>query len=134
AVPGAHTDPVEASEHVELRHREAREAVHADRHPKHDEVEPPDPSRTSSRRPVFATASFPQVFRDRPFQLGWERARTDPRGERLRDSDDVREVLRPDAGSDGGGSRDAVARGSVRIDSVVYAEVGPLGPFEQDAL
>src|SRR5437870_1939511 len=46
-VPGAHTDPVEASEHVEFRHREAREAIHTDRHPKHDEVEPPNPSRTS---------------------------------------------------------------------------------------
>src|SRR5207302_1882241 len=55
-------------------------------------------------------------------------------GERLGDAEDIREVLRPDAGSDGGGSRDAVARGSVWIDAVVNAEVGPLGPFEQDAL
>src|SRR5439155_11825726 len=33
AVAGAHPDSVEASEHVELRHREAREAIHTDRHP-----------------------------------------------------------------------------------------------------
>src|SRR5205807_7206131 len=50
AVPGAHPDPVDAAEHVEPRYREAREDVNADRHPKHDQVEPPDPSRTSGRR------------------------------------------------------------------------------------
>src|SRR5207247_4351685 len=100
--------------------------------PKHDEVEPPNASRTSGCRLILAAAPFPQVFRDRPFQLGRERARTDPRGERLRDAEDVREVMRPDAGPDGGGSRDAVARGSVWMDSVADPGGGPLASLNKD--
>ena len=134
AVPDARPDAVEAPEHIEFCHREAREAVDSDGHAEHDEIEPADPSRTACRRPVLSPAAFPEMFRDRTFQLGGERARSDPRGECLRHPEDVREVLRSHAGSDRGGPRHAVARGAKRIDAVVDAEMRPLGSLEQDAL
>src|SRR6058998_3464507 len=86
AVADTHRDPVEPAEHVEFRHREAHEAVHADRHPKHHEIEPPDPPRPSGRRAIFASAPFPQMLGDGPVDFGRKRSRPDARGEGLRDA------------------------------------------------
>src|SRR5438552_4950663 len=67
AIAHAHWNPVEPAEHIELRHRKTREPVYAHRHPEHDEIEPANPPWAPSRRPVFASATFPQVFRGGPF-------------------------------------------------------------------
>src|SRR5436309_15361928 len=123
AVADAHRDPVETAEHIEFRHREAHEAVHADRHPEHDEIEPPDPSRPSGRRAVFASAPFAQMLGGGPVDFGRKRSRPDAGSECLRDADDVAQELRPHSRAHRGRPGHAYARRAERIDPVVDAEV-----------
>src|SRR5437879_13742681 len=53
-----HRDPVEPAKHIEFRHRQAYETVHAHGHPEHHETEPTAAPRPSAPRAVFASAPF----------------------------------------------------------------------------
>jgi hypothetical protein len=82
-----------------------------------------------------ATRSSQPVRRGLPVlvvQLGRERARADARRVRLRDADDLVDVLRADAGADARRAGDRVRRRHERIRPVVDVEHRRLGALEED--
>lgn len=129
---------IEAVEHVELGHAQARDAVDLDRAAQRGDVEPAGAARTARDRAEFL-ADGGEFEADRVLtrgvvgvvQFARERTRTDARAVRLRDAENVVQFLRTDARAGSRRTRDAVARRDERIGAVVDIEQRALRAFEQ---
>src|SRR5690606_2853573 len=108
SVPNAELDGFDPIEHVELGDAQSGYAVDLDRTLECRCVEPSATARTAGDRAEFL-ALFGEMTADLIEQFGRERARADPCGVSLGDSQDVLQALRPDPRPRGGGAGHAVA-------------------------
>ena len=125
-----HGKRIDAGEDVELRDREAGEAVESHRVAERHEVEPAAAPGAASGGTELA-ARLAQAVAHLVVELRGEGAGAYPRDVGLGDAPGLVDVLRPHPRADAGRAGDGVGRGDERIGAVVDVEQRALGAFEQ---
>src|SRR5690606_37730400 len=117
-------------EHVQLRHRQTRQAIDACRITNHHGIEPPAPAGATGGSAEFV-AQLAYTAVQRLIELGRQRAVAYTRGVRLDHADHRIDQRGSDSCTGGGTARRGAAGGDERVRAMIHVQKGALCAFEQ---